>query len=272
MAVSYLFYALVGLLAGYWLSRPLLALWRRSRVARKPFPETWLPILRRALPPFVNMPLALQEQLLKKTQLFLAEKTFEGCNGLDITEEIRVTIAAQACLLLLGREIACYPHLDTILVYPSAYFDNQRRMLRTHEHDRGVMVGESWQAGSVVLAWDHVVAGVANYQDGHNVTFHEFAHQLDQLDGNADGAPPLSSWSAAATCAKVFTREYKKLITATRRGKSSVIDAYGATDPAEFFAVATEAFFEKPRQLLRMHEALYNEMKRYYSVDPVEWL
>jgi MtfA peptidase len=225
-----------------------------------------------ALPPFCKMQPELQRQLLKKIQLFIAEKVFEGCNGLVVTDEMRVTIAAQACLLLLGRRIACYPHLDTILVYPTAYVDNSRRMLSTDEHDRGTKAGESWQAGSVVLAWDHVLAGITNYEDGHNVTFHEFAHQLDQLDGNADGAPPLESWSAAATWSKVFTREYKGLIAETLRGRRSVLDAYGATHPAEFFAVATEAFFEKPRQLLLKHEALYHELKSYYCVDPIDWL
>lgn len=245
---------------------------RARRVANTPFPEAWKSFVVGALPPFIKMQPHLQEQLLKKTQLFLAEKRFEGCNGLVISDEMRVTIAAQACLLLLGRRIACYPHLDTILVYPTAYVDNSRRLLSTDEHDTGTKAGESWQAGSVVLAWDHVLAGITNYEDGHNVTFHEFAHQLDQLDGNADGAPPLGSWSAAATWSKVFMREYKGLIAETRRGRRSVLDSYGATHPAEFFAVATEAFFEKPRQLRLKHEALYHELKSYYCVDPIDWL
>ena len=214
----------------------------------------------------------LQQQLLKKIQLFIAEKNFEGCGGLVITDEIRVTIAAQACLLLLNRRIACYPQLETILVYPTAYEDNKRRMINTQEDNLGPRVGESWQAGSVVLAWDHVIAGVTNYQDGHNVTFHEFAHQLDQLDGSADGAPPLASWSAAVIWARVFTSEYEKLNAELRSGRKSIIDSYGATHPAEFFAVATEAFFEKPRQLSQKHPALYNELKQYYAVDPLEWL
>ncbi len=270
--MEYAFYLLAGFLIIYWLTRGVVRRIRRRRAVKTPLPQTTIDLIAKNLPPYARMQREQRRQLHQQMQIFLAEKTFEGCNGLEITEEIRVTIAAQACLLLLGRKIDCYPHLETILVYPSAYVDRQPRLLSTHEHDRGVMLGESWQAGSVVLAWDHVLAGITDYQDGHNVTFHEFAHQLDQADGNADGAPPLASWSAAATWTGVFTQEYQALIEKARKGKRTVLDAYGATHPAEFFAVATEAFFEKPRQLKAKHPAMFDELRSYFCVDPTEWL
>ena len=204
-------------------------------------------------------------------QVFLSDKTFEGCGGLEITEEIRVTIAAQACMLLLGRETKVYPKLKTVLVYPHTYQGGQKGMFGGDNGD-SARLGESWDCGVVVLSWDSVKGGARNFEDGHNVTFHEFAHQLDQEDGAADGAPILRERTAYATWAHVFNHEYKALVGLTRRGKKDTMDRYGATNPAEFFAVATETFFEKPRQLKAKHPELYEELQYYYKVDPLDWV
>lgn len=254
-----------------WIFPELWRWYRRRRLLHRPLGESALRLIESGLPPWKKMPPELRQQLLTRVRQFLAEKNFEGCGGLIMTEEIRLTIAAQACLLLLNRKIRCYPKLDTILVYPTAYRDEQKHLINTAERDERTKAGESWQSGNVVLAWDHVLAGVTNYADGHNVTFHEFAHQLDQDDGSADGTPvlPLTSY---ATWARVFQHEYEALIDEVHKGHRTVLDAYGTENPAEFFAVATEAFFEKPRQLKSRHPELYRELQGYYRVDPIEWL
>jgi Mlc titration factor MtfA (ptsG expression regulator) len=140
------------------------------------------------------------------------------------------------------------------------------------DNGESTRLGESWDCGVVVLSWNSVIGGARNFEDGHNVAFHEFAHQLDQEDGVADGAPILGARSAYAAWAQVFSREYKTLVKRTRRGRKDIMDRYGATNPAEFFAVATETFFEKPRQMKEKHPQLFDEMKRYYRVDPADWL
>ncbi len=199
-------------------------------------------------------------QLAGYMQVFLAEKHFEGCGGLELTEAMKVTVAAQACLLLIGRSSPVYPKLKSILLYPHTYTDGEQARL-----------GESWNTGVVVLSWNSVAGGARNFEDGHNVTFHEFAHQLDQEDGAADGIPILQERSAYSTWAKVFREEYAELVDKTQHGRKDTMDRYGATNPAEFFAVATETFFEKPKQLQEKHPALYEELKEYYRVDPVQW-
>ena len=243
-----------------------------KRLFNQPLPQNIISIIEKKLPPYRNMNANFKAHLQGNIQIFLYDKIFEGCGGLKITKEIKITIACQACLLLLNRKTKCYPKLKTILVYPTAYKDNQKRILGTSEVDSSVRLGESWKSGEVVLSWDSVRAGISNYQDGHNVTFHEFAHQLDQESGDANGAPILESKSAYSTWAKVFTKEFYKLIQTSQKGKKSVIYEYGTTNPAEFFAVASEAFFEKPRQLKNKHSALYNELCSYYKVSPIDWL
>jgi len=193
--------------------------------------------------------------------VFIHTKNFEGCGGLEVTEEMKVTVAAQACMLLLGRDIKVYPKLKTVLLYPHTYTDGETARL-----------GESWNIGVVILSWNSVVGGARNFADGHNVTFHEFAHQLDQESGAADGAPILGESNAYQTWARVFSHEYEDLVEKTEHGKKDVMDEYGATNPAEFFAVATETYFEKPRQMKNKHPELYQKLRGYYKVDPDEWI
>jgi Mlc titration factor MtfA (ptsG expression regulator) len=233
-------------------------------------PEHWLPILHERFPTVERLTDAQQAQLFGYMQSFLDRIGFEGCGGQDITEEIRVTIAAQACLLLIGREHDVYPRLKTVLVYPHTYVSGKHGLFGG-DNGEGARLGESWTTGVVVLAWDSVVGGARNVEDGHNVTFHEFAHQLDQEDGRADGAPILETRAAYATWARVFSADFKSLCDKTEHGKRDVIDRYGATNPAEFFAVATETFFEKPGQLKAVHAELYDALHAYYKINPLEW-
>lgn len=243
----------------------------RLRLAGTPPPQRWIDIVESNIPLARNLSKQQRDQLFSAMQIFLAKKKFEGCGGLEITEDIRVTVAAQACMLLLGRQTPVYPRLKTILIYPHTYRSGQKGLFGS-DNGAGARLGESWIYGVVVLAWDSVLGGARNIEDGQNVTFHEFAHQLDQEDGASDGAPILEHRSAYSAWAQVFRREYKQLVDKTRRGGKDVMDRYGATNPAEFFAVATETFFEKPRQLKSKHPELYEELQSYYHVDPVQWL
>ena len=254
---------------GRWWVRRL----RRQRQRARPFPPEWEAILDRNVGLYRHLPAALRQDLHGHIQVFLAEKHFEGCGGLKITEEIRVTVAAQACILLLNRTTDFYPRLSTILVYPGVY--RPRRFtgpgLR-HELADTVNAGESWPTGAVVLAWDEVQRGAMDVAHKANVVLHEFAHQLDQEDGAADGAPVLERPSSYATWARVFGQEYAALQERAARGQPTLLDQYGATNPAEFFAVATETFFEQPLRMQSEHPELYAELKAYYRLDPAEWL
>jgi Mlc titration factor MtfA (ptsG expression regulator) len=246
---------------------------RRSRLRQQPFPPEWSQILERNFPLYAKLPPEDQKELRGDIQVFLAEKYFEGCGGLVITDEIRVTIAAQACLLLLHRENDDYPRLDSILVYPSAYVARAVERLPGGVVHEGLSarLGEAWSSGAVVLSWDDVRRGAADIHDGHNVVLHEFAHQLDQEDGSAQGLPVLERSSMYVAWARVLGAAFTELREEIARGHATLLDAYGATNPAEFFAVATECFFEKPQALKRRHPELYTELEEFYRQDPAAY-
>jgi len=212
-----------------------------------------------------------QKELLSHVQVFLAEKRFEGCAGLELTEEIRLTIATQACLLLLHRRTDYFPRLLTILVYPSGFVVDQSRPITDHiwQEGREGRLGETARAmGSMVLAWDAARSGALDPSDGKNLVIHEFAHQLDFEDLAADGAPVLNSREEKRAWAEVMKMEFAALRAADETGIPTLLDSYGATNPAEFFAVATEAFFERPLALRQHRPQLYGELRRFYRQDP----
>lgn len=245
---------------------------RRKRLLGETFPEQWESIIKKYLPFYKHMPAELKQQLHGLIHIFLDEKRFEGCGGQEITDEVKITIAAQACILLLNRKTRYYPKLKTIYVYPYTYVAKEKSVEDgLIVEGRSPRLGESWQNGPVVLTWDSITGGARNNHDGHNVIFHEFAHQLDQEDGSADGAPILENRSCYRTWAQVLSKEYENLRDKTRSRHRSVLNKYGATNPAEFFAVATEAFFEKSKQMQKQMPELYEELKNYYKVDPVHW-
>lgn len=269
MIVAKLAIAAAGLLVVVIVAGPIWRRARRRRLLARPFPNDWKRIVERNVPLYRRLLEPLRQQLHGLVQVFVAEKRFEGCGGLKITDEIKVTIAAQACMLLLNRKSTYFPKLRTILVYPATYVAQTTSSDGAFVvEDRSARLGESWQSGPVVLAWDSVKGGTSNAVDAQNVVLHEFAHQLDQEDGIADGAPILEHRSRYVTWARVLSAEYEAL--QRRRGRSIISD-YGATDPAEFFAVATETFFEKPKQMQRGHPELYDELKDYYKLDPAQW-
>jgi Mlc titration factor MtfA (ptsG expression regulator) len=263
----------VGLIGGYFVGKCVMRKSRRKKLLAAVLPDEYVRIIEKNVPLYRHLPDSLRKEIGGLINVFLAEKHFEGCGGLEITDEIKVTIAAQACMLLLNRKTRVFPKLRTILVYPHTY------VAKTVSSSGGVVVegqdarlGESWQSGPVVLAWDSVTGGTSNAADAQNVVIHEFAHQLDQEDGSADGAPILERRSRYRAWAQVLSSEYEALQRNKSRHRRSIMSKYGATNPAEFFAVATETFFENSRQMQKMHPELYEELKDYYKLDPAEWV
>lgn len=259
----------VLLLVAHFLFWPRVS---RALVDRKPFPAPWINIVRRQMPVYERMPTRLQQQLQNLIKRFLARKTFIGCAGLEITDEIRISIAAQACLLIVDRPSYEYEDLRFIYVYPTTFravqeVRDELGLVSTQTRD---LLGESWSSGKVVLAWDEVERGARNFSDGYNVVLHEFAHQLDQESGATNGAPLLYTQAAYKSWAYVFGTEFEKLRQRDPLAPD-IIDDYGATNPAEFFAVATETFFEEPHRMHKHHGALFEELRAYYHLDPREW-
>ena len=247
---------------------------RRRRRRAQPFPKDWRQIIERNVRFFQRLSVNDQVELLGHIQVFLAEKRFEGCGGLELTNEIVVTIAAQACLLLLHRKTDYFPGLLTILVYPSTYLVEEKRHVQGPVWEEGTThrQGETGhRMGSMVLAWDVAKAGALDSSDGKNVVLHEFAHQLDYENGAVDGAPAFASREQQLSWGEVMRTEFASLRSAEDIGIPTLLDTYGATNPAEFFAVATEAFFERPRALRSRHPKLYAELQRYFHQNPVEY-
>ena len=213
---------------------------------------------------------AEQRELERHVQIFVAEKNFEGCGSLELTDEIKVTIAAYACILLLHLHHDYYPRLQSILVYPDAYPVAEVRRVEGNIVIEGheLRAGESWRTGAIVISWNHVLHRPADPSGSRNVALHEFAHQLDEENGSADGAPVLPRSTTYAAWARILGREFEALAEAAATNRPTLLDKYGATNPAEFFAVITEYFFEQPLQLKERHPELYEELKLFYQQDP----
>lgn len=249
---------------------------RRKRLMQQEFPEEWLHILTKTVPYYRHLPEDKKKKLRGLINIFLDEKTFEGCGGLEITDEIRVTIAAQACILMLGLEnlSSFYPELRSILVYPRRYF------ARTKQHYDGGIIkegvesryGESWSHGSIVLAWDEVKQGASDYRDGQNLVFHEFAHHLDYEYGATQQIEESANNSSFLAWARVLSTEYESFLDDLRSRQETLFDEYGAENMSEFFAVITECFFEQPRELKHAHPELYEQLTIFYQQDPLQYL
>jgi MtfA peptidase len=247
---------------------------RRARLRAQPVTPAWRAILERNLPIFTRLSADDQSELLGHVQVFLAEKHFEGCGGLELTDEIRVTVAGQACLLLLHRETDYYPDLISILVYPSGYTAREERHIGGGIWEEGGedRLGHTGRRlGALVLAWDAVRGGAAAPTDGENLVLHEFAHQLDFENQSSDGTPALETHGDYLAWARVMSAEFNALRNAADAGLPTLLDDYGATNPAEFFAVITEAFFERPRALKKKHAALFAQLQRFYRQDPTTY-
>ena len=223
--------------------------------------------IERNVPAVRRLPPGLRARLESLVSAFLAEKEFIGCNGLVVTEEIRATLAALACLLVLGRR-GHYDALHSVLVYPTAFWveDEIEDEAGVVEQRRRVLSGEAWESSRIILSWDDVLEAARAPGEGYNVALHEFAHYLDaEGAGLAEGDRPVSAWAADVTL------EFDAMLDAVDRGEYTFLDPYAAEDEAEFFAVATEDFFERPAELRAAHPRLYSLLKEFYALDPAAW-
>ncbi len=247
-----------------------LTSFRRRKLRARPIPPEWEAVFSR-LPFYTRLPPSDRHELAGHVQVLLNEKSFEGAGGLVLTEEMVLQIAAQAALLLLHRETDYYPTLRSIIVYPDMYVAPRRERRSPWIESEGteVRAGESWSHGAVVLSWAQ--AGATAVEGGGNLVLHEFAHQLDEEDGVANGAPVLGDAVDPEEWARVMRDEYGRLRAAEERGERTVLDSYGIESPAEFFAVATEAFFERGAELRATHPELYEQLQRYFRQDPASW-
>ena len=262
---------LVAAIAAWLAWRHLRRARRRTLLAAAP-PRAWIRFLEDNVPLYCAMPRELREQLHGHMNVFLDEKRFVGCAGLEVSDEMRLTIAAQACMLLLNRKVQYYRGFKTILVYPDTYVAKQVRhdgwVEVTEDHARE---GEAWHRGPLVLSWNDVKRDLDDPTDGHNVVLHEFAHKLDEENEHSDGLPVLDDPEQYPAWASILNREYDWFREDVEHDAHTVMDDYGAVSPSEFFAVVTETFFEKPQALSAHHPELYEQFKRFYRVDPVEW-
>lgn len=250
---------------------------RRRKLTQAPFPVSWEEILNRNFVHYAMLNEADRARLCALIQVFIAEKNWEGAGGLAITDEIRVTISAQACLLLLGLSHNYYRNVQSIIVYPSTVVPPERKLgffetALEPVHQEVPILGQAYQQGPVIIIWDAVLRSARHPRSGHNVVYHEFAHKLDMLDGRADGTPPLRDRAEFRDWVEVCSREYLRLRKEAGREKRSFLDAYGATNEAEFFAVATEQFFDQPEVMLDHAPDLYRVLREYYRQNPVERL
>jgi len=246
---------------------------RRRRLRSQPPDPAWRRVLEHRFVAFRRLGEEDRAELLAHTRVLLDEKRFEGCSGLELTDEIRVLIAAQASLLLLHRETDYYPGLLSILVYPDAYvvpvqFETGGGLVVEEHVDH---IGESWDTGSLIVSWKDVVRGAAGQDRGCNVVLHEFAHQIDGETGDTDGVPRIDDADLRERWIRVFEREFDRLCELADRRRRTFIDEYGASHPSEFFAVATEHFFMEPVPFSKRHAELYRVLSEFWKQDPCRW-
>ncbi len=236
----------------------LFRLLRRPLLQRRPVPPEWLRYLDERVPFFGKLSPELRQRFLDQLKVFVWEKEFIGAGGFVITDEVRVVVAATAVQLIVHLGLSYYDRLTEIIVYPGAFKLPDRT---------GAVLGEAKHWGTVILSWDSVLTGLGNPGDGHDTAAHEFAHVLDRADGAFDGTPKLREYSHYRVWASVMSEHFQGLQEG-RRAERNVMDDYGSLNEAEFFAVATESFFEKPQQMKARTPELYEELKRFYGWDP----
>jgi len=248
---------------------------RREKLMAAPFPPTWEEIIQNNVAHYCMLEDAERTHLRSLIQVFIAEKTWEGCGGLELTDEIRVTISAQACLLLLGLPHNYYKNVESIIIYPSTVVPPQHKpgyfetVLEPIELAHPI-IGQAFQQGPLIIVWDAARDGGRHPDLGHNVVYHEFAHKLDMLDGAADGTPPLRDRSEYRDWVQTCSREYLRLRQEVEHGRKSFLNAYAAVSEAEFFAVTTEQFFDQPRLMIKHSPDLYRVLQEYYRQDPAK--
>jgi len=241
---------------------------RRKKTLAALWPESWSLHLNRNVR--LSWELAEHEshRLRQIVKIIVAEKNWEGCEGLSVTEEMKVTIAAQAALLLLGVKDFYFDNVSSILVFPKAFLRQVTDGVIAKDSHRA---GEAWQGGPIILSWRDTLTGGRNENDGRNLVIHEFAHALDGLDGEMGGNVMFDDQATSARWQQVVAEEYDELVRCKQQGITTLLDHYGATNQAEFFAVSCETFFEQPRKLKLKHQQLFELLATYFRVDPRRW-
>lgn len=258
----------------WFVGAPMLRQRRRAARSRKALPQEWRDWLERDMTIYRRLPAELRERLHAVIRVFIDEKRFVGCNGLEVTDHMRVLVAAYAGLLVLNRpgvpDRQLYDDLYAILIYPGAFVVPESHHDETGLVTEGerVLSGQTWDSRRIILSWEDIE--LARDED-HNVVLHEFAHYLDMEDETMDGAPGLGSEEAYEAWSEIFWEEYERLQDDVDAGRPTLLDPYAATEPAEFFAVATESFFIHSRELAARHPGLYEQLRRYYRLDPASW-
>jgi Mlc titration factor MtfA (ptsG expression regulator) len=236
----------------------LLRKFKRRRLLKKAFPSEWVDTLKKRAPFYSHLPDDLRQSFHDKLKVFVWEKHFIGADGLEVTGEMKVVIAAAAVRLILHLDLSIYDRLTEIVVYPRHY---------RHKDDDAVMLGEAHHWGTVVLSWPAVEHGLRNPCDGHDTASHEFAHVLDRATGHFDGTPPLRATEDYRAWGRIMSHHFLRLKRGNPR-EYAVLRGYGAKNEAEFFAVATESFFEKPVQMKKATPDLYAVLQKFYGFDP----
>lgn len=245
---------------------------RRRKLIAQPFPASWDEVLQQNVWLYGRLTEPEQASVRQYLQVFIAEKHWEGCRGFHITDAVRVTIAAQVAILVLGIGTEYFDQILSILVYPDAYVAPDTTITRAGVVLEGgsAREGEAWYRGPVILSWEDVLAGSRDETWGENLVLHEFAHQLDMLNGHsADGIPPMNSSEQYDRWTRVMSKQFRRLVQDCERGQRIVLDCYGATSRSEFFAVATEGFFHRPQALRQHLPDLYEVLREFYKQDPV---
>lgn len=260
------------LIATLWYLRRYMQRLRRQKLSKEALHPNHIAILHEKVTLYSRLSQALKEELHGHINIFLDEKNFIGCAGVVVNDEMRIVVAGNACMLLLQGAQRRFVGFTSIMLYPEAYVAHEVRhdgLVATEQ--ASARAGESWVRGPIVLSWADVHAGSLNADDGHNVVIHEFAHKLDEQSGRMNGLPVLATAAQREAWRDVLTAEYSALNQRAEQGRNKVLDTYGTTSPAEFFAVASESFFEKPVQMQQRLPALYAQLQDFYQIDPASW-
>lgn len=271
MDPRYLYFVVLALAAGGYLGWRFRRRRRAARLLATPLDDASRAAVRRLVPLTRRLPDDFCARLEGRINRFLDQVTFHGFDGLEITEDMRLSVAAQAALLVVNKDNRWYDGLSSVYLYPGAYRAKQMGADGRIEPAAHGRLGEAWMLGPIVLSWEHVEEGAADPADGRNVVFHEFAHRLDQASGSADGLPVLDPAHDHRQWVSTLQPIYEDLQRDAAYGRAGLLDTYGATNPAEFFAVATEVFFERPEAMKARLPALYDQLATYYRLDPAGW-
>jgi len=264
----------IGLLViAYLVLQPAYLGRKRKKISNTEFPQKWKNTLNNKWPLYRRLPDLLKQNLHNRIKIFMVEKQFIGANGFEVFEEHRLLIAAQACLLIVNKPFEYFDKLQIIMIYPSTFVASRERMQSdgTIINESSVNSGEAWETGKIILSWDATYAGLINISDGQNVVIHEFAHLLDNTNGSANGAPLLEHANNYQQWSRIFSAAYDRLQHSVERGHKTTFNPYGTVNPGEFFAVASELFFEKSSLFQKEEPLLYQQLEKFYAVDPALW-